>query len=110
MENKSLNTKYVFEFADGTTTEMTLSFYHLYMLKNKNKALYDRHNQYMTRMSSQKGVIYDEVETILALYVAYVCAHLNDESIMTEEEFVLKCGSDRMAVGKAFKALLQPKN
>jgi hypothetical protein len=29
---------------------------------------------------------------------------------MTEEEFIIKCGCDRAAIGKAAKALTSPKN
>lgn len=108
--DKPMNTKYVYTFEDGTTTEMTLAFYVLYMLKSKNRTLYDRHNKIMARMGNRKNDEYDEIDSVLILYTAYVCAHLNDESIMTEEEFLIKCGSDRKAVGAAVKALLQPKN
>ena len=80
------------------------------MLKSKNRTLYDRHNKIMARMGNRKNDEYDEIDSVLILYTAYVCAHLNDESIMTEEEFLIKCGSDRKAVGAAVKALLQPKN
>lgn len=109
--DKPMNSRYVYTFEDGTTTEMTLSFYGLYMLKSKNKNLYDRHNRIMAHMGKQKDDSYDELDSVLALYTAYVCANLNDiENVMTEEEFILKCGSDRVAVAKAIKALFQPKN
>lgn len=108
--DKPLNTKYVYTFEDDTTTEMTLAFYLLYQLRSKNRSLYDRHNKIMARMGNRKEDEYDEIDSVLILYTAYVCAHLNDESIMTEEEFLIKCGSDRKAVGAAVKALLNPKN
>ena len=103
---KNLNTTIDFEFYDGTTVKMTLFFYALYQLRSKNKTLYDRYNKIMTNQA--KGN-YDELEMITLLYVAYVCANLDEENIMTEEEFMMKCGSDREAVGKAAKELTSPK-
>lgn len=104
---KPLNTKYVFEFDDGSAAEMSLSFYALYMLKGKNKSLYERYNRAMNNLGSQGG--YDELETITILYAAYVCANLNEENILSEEEFLMRCGSDRVAVANAVRELTQPK-
>lgn len=106
--DKKMNTTIEFKFFDGTTVEMTLFFYALYQLKNKNKPLYDRYNKIMTNQA--KG-IYDELEMITLLYVAYICANFDSEApLMTEEEFIIKCGCDRGAVGKAVKDLTSPKN
>lgn len=100
---KKLNTTYEFEFCDGTKTDLTLAFYKVYQLKAKNKALYAKYNKIATREDV------DEIEMITILYTAYVCAHLDDEELMTEEEFMILCGSDRVAVGNAVAALFQPK-
>lgn len=107
---KPMNTKYVFEFEDGTTCEMTLAFYALLMLKGKNKNLYDRYNKTYNGMADKKKE-YDELETLVILYTAYRCANINEseENLMTEEEFVVKCGSDRRAIGRAVQRLLNPK-
>lgn len=101
-----LNTNYTFEFCDGSTTELTLTFYKMYQLKAKNKALYERYNKIMGNNGSGK---YDELETIEVLYIAYICAHLDEENVMPLEEFMMKCGCDRIAAVNAFKALTQPK-
>lgn len=102
MDNRISNTFVKFEFCDGSETEMTLAFYLLYKLRAKNKNLYER---YMKIMSKQQT---DEVETIVVLYTAYVCAHL-DEEVMSEEEFMILCGSDREKVMNAAYALTKPK-
>lgn len=108
---KPLNTKYLYTFEDGTTAEMTLTFYALYMLKGKNRDLYEKYNQAINRMGDQKNHGYDELDTIEILYAAYVCANLADyENVMSMEEFMQKCGSDRIAVARAVKALTSPKN
>lgn len=102
--DKKMNTIVDFEFYDGTSAQMTLTFYALYQLKAKNKALYERYNRIMAKQS-----VTEELEMISVLYTAYVCANLNDENLMTEEEFIMKCGSDRIAVRDAVQGLTQPK-
>ena len=37
MDNKKLNTTIDYVFEDGTSVKMTLMFYAIYQLKNKNK-------------------------------------------------------------------------
>jgi hypothetical protein len=104
---KKYNTTIDFEFCDGTTAKLTLTFYALYQLKSKNKALYNRYNNAMS--ASAKGG-YDELEMLTILYVAYMCANMNEADCMSEEQFIEKCGSDRVAVGNAVKQLTSPKN
>lgn len=101
--DKKMNTIIDFEFYDGTTAKMTLTFYALYQLKAKNKALYERYNKIMTKQATE------ELEMITVLYTAYVCANLSEENLMTEEEFMIMCGSDRIAIRDAVQELTQPK-
>lgn len=104
MDAKKLNTMLEYEFCDGTTANLTLAFYLLYQLKAKNRALYNKYNKIMT------GDLTDEFDMITVLYAAYVCANLSEETLMTEEEFMMKCGSDHFGVANAFKSLTTPKN
>lgn len=108
--DKPMNTKYVFEFEDGSTCEMTLAFYALLMLKGKNKSLYDRYNKTYSGMADKKKD-YDELESLTILYTAYRCANINEpeEKLMSEKDFIIKCGSDRKAIGRAMQRLLNPK-
>lgn len=103
MNAKELNTNIEFQFCDGTKTELTLSFYRIYQLRQKNKNLYERYSRIMQKKQT------DELETITILYTAYVCAHLDSEEIMNEEEFMILCGSDRMEANNAAYALMRPK-
>lgn len=107
METPKLNTNYTFEFEDGTTAEMTLTFYALLQLKSRDKSLYDRYNKAFNAVGTGKG---DELDSLTLLYVAYVCANYKEGNLMTEEEFVIKCGCDRLAVSKAARALTTAKN
>lgn len=102
--DKKINTTITFEFYDETTVEMTLTFYKLYRLKEKNRGLYDRYNEIMSRKQNS------ELDMITLLYVAYACANLDSmEKIMSEEEFMIKCGCDRLAIKNATEQLLYPK-
>lgn len=105
MDKKMLNTVYEFEFQDSSKADLTLAFYKLYLLKGKRKPLYDRYTEIMGRMDKH----FDELDAITLLYVAYVCANMESEEIMSEEDFMIKCGSDRTAVSEAVRALAQPK-
>lgn len=106
MDKKMLNTIYEFELADGSTAPMTLSFYGLYKLRGFNKALYERYNKIIT--NSTKGNI-DELDSIAILYTAYVCANMDKDDLMSEEDFIMLCGCDRTAVGEAVTHLISPK-
>ena len=109
MNKKMLNTNYEFQLADGTTANLTLSFYYLYQLRSKNKSLYERYNRILNEQS-KKDYVYDEIDNMEILYTAYCCANMDNENALSEEEFLMLCGSDRQAVAKAIKALLAPKN
>lgn len=106
MDKKMLNTTYDYELADGTTVKMTLAFYKLLQLKNKNKSLYERYNKAMVKQA--KGE-YDELDNITLLYAAYVCENLEQSDLLSEEDFFMLCGSDREQVGKALQQLTNPK-
>lgn len=106
MDKRMLNTTYDYTLADGSVVKMTLTFYALYQLRSKNKALYERYNRTMANTS--KGN-FEELDSIAILYVAYVCANMDDENLLTEEEFIMLCGSDRTAVGTAISHLINPK-
>lgn len=104
MDKNALSTGYTFEFEDGTTCQMCLSFIRLKRLAGKNKALYERHQKVM--MNGSK----DELDTLTVLYAAYVCANMDSADLMSEDEFLEKCGSDRVVVNEALGALTNPKN
>lgn len=106
MDKRMLNTNYNFTLADGSNVAMTLSFYALYQLRSKNKSLYERYNKIMSSNSRNN---FDELDTITLLYTAYVCANMAEENLLSEEDFMILCGSDRKAVGKALEHLINPK-
>ena len=103
MEKTALTGRYEFEFYDGKTCEMTLAFILLKKLSCKNKELYKRCQKVMTNGPE------DELDMIAVLYAAYVCANMNGENLLTEDEFTEKCGCDRFALRDAFDAMTNPK-
>ena len=103
MDKKALATRYTFEFYDGTTCEMTLAFIALKMLSSKNKTLYTRCQKVMANGGQ------DEFDTLTVLYAAYMCANMNSENVLTEDEFIEKCGTDREALMQAMTAMTTPK-
>ena len=98
------NTYIDFTFEDGDTVKMTLAFYFLYQLKAKNKAIYDKYNQIMTKGANE------EIDMLTILYAAYLCANIDDiQSCLSFEDFIIKCGSDRYSVKQATEKLVKPK-
>ena len=106
MDCKKLNTTIEYKFQDGDKVKLTLAFYSLYKLKSTNKALYDRYNKAMLSLTKEE---YDELELLTILYAAYLCAHDSDVEPLSEEEFLYKCGSDRISVMRAVNNLTTPK-
>lgn len=103
MDKTALTTGYTFEFEDGGTCQMSLSFIRLKRLSSKNRSLYERHQKVMVNGGK------DELDTLTVLYAAYVCANMDNDDLMTEDEFIERCGSDRVAVNEALAALTNPK-
>lgn len=102
-----LNTTTDFEFCDGTKTKLTLAFYYLLKLRSNHKELYDKYNRIM---QDSNGKNFDILDMVTLCYVGYMCAHIDEEEVLTEEEFFMLCGSNMNNIGKAVKALVNPKN
>ena len=88
------NTLVDFELETGEHVKLTLAFYLLLGLKSKGAK--------------------EECEAVFILYAAYMCAYIQEhgcaDGAMSEEEFLIGCGSDRIAVAEATRALLDPKS
>lgn len=97
------NTCIDFKFEDGDTVKLTLAFYALYQLKAKNKSIYDKYNEVMTKGAK------NEFDMITVLYAAYLCANLDETDLLSYEQFMEKCGSDRYAIKQASEQLIKPK-
>ena len=103
MDKNALASRYTFEFYDGTTCELTLSFIALKRLASTNKSLYERCQKVLAHGAK------DELDTLSVLYGAYHCANIGGEGLMSEDEFIEKCGWDRQNVMAALEALTSAK-
>lgn len=106
MEKQMLNTTYDFPLIDGSSVKLTLAFYYLYQLRNKHRELYDRYNKIMQSTNKNE---FDILDMVTICYVGYMCANMNAETVLSEEEFYMLCGSDMTEVSKAMNHLMNPK-
>ena len=103
MENKALCTGYEFEFIDGEKCWIALSFIRLKRLASKNKPLYERYQKIMVQGTKT------EFDILTVLYAAYVCANIDKDDILTEDEFIERCGDDHVVIFEALDAVTNPK-
>lgn len=103
MDKNAICTGYEFEFIDGEKCLITLSFIRLKRLASKNKPLYERYQKIMINGTKS------EFDILTALYAAYVCANLDKDDLMTEDEFIERCGDDHVIIYEAFDAVTNPK-
>lgn len=102
MENSNIkNTFYEIKLLNGEKVNLSLTFARLYMLRAKDKALYEKYNRMITKESR------DEIDSIFIIYVAYVCTRL-DEEHMSFNEFLEVAPFDRAVIGDAILTLLTP--
>ena len=91
------------ELFDGTKVKCTLAMWRLKQLASKNKKLYE------TAMKVLGKGTEDVFESIRVIYAAYVCANMDSEELMSEDEFVMMCGSDYAGINVTVNALINPK-
>ena len=103
MDKTALCTGYEFEFQDGEKCQMSLSFIRLKKLASKKKELYDRQQNIMIKGTKS------ELDVLTVLYTAYVCANMERDDLLTEDEFIERCGEDHVIIFEAFDALMNPK-
>lgn len=102
--NRKMNTVIDFELNTGEKVQLTLMFYNLYQLKPKNKSLYERYNKIMTTGPKE------ELDNVVILYTAYMCANLSDiENCMSEIDFMKAMPVDREYVTDTLEQLIKPK-
>ena len=80
------NTYQELTLTNGEVVKLTLNFARLLKLKNDRKDLYERLMKIL--QSKDFDIIFD---SMTVLYVGYLCAnveHLQDEQILSEEEFM----------------------
>ena len=90
---------------DGKEYALTLSFAKLYKLE---KARPEEAQRYFDIQN--KSEIENELELIKVIYTAYLSAHLDEDNVMSYEEFLEIVPTNRNTIGTIYATLLFPKN
>lgn len=77
------NTYQELELIDGQIVKMTLNFARLLKIKNDQPNIYDKFMDVLQKKD------FDVISDSLAvLYAGYLCANIDNESVLSENEFV----------------------
>ena len=68
---------------NGETVKLTLNFARLLKIKNEQPKIYDRFMKVL--QNKDFDIVFD---SLTVLYTGYLCANMNDESILSEDEFM----------------------
>ena len=77
------NTYQELELIDGQIVKMTLNFARLLKIKNDQPNIYDKFMDVLQKKDFD--VISD---SLVVLYAGYLCANIDNESVLSEDEFV----------------------
>lgn len=89
--------------ADGRFENVTLNLGAIAELNKRNKPLADEYFAKYKEMQ-KKGEDFNELDMAKFIYIAYACAHL-DEDIPSFEEFLTEVTDDREELGTTFENL-----
>lgn len=89
---------------DGETLKLTLNFGAVYALSKKNKELADEYFE-MQRNLQKNADKANELDMAKFVYIAYRCAHIDDEDVMNLEEFLYKLTESREELSNTFRDL-----
>lgn len=98
------NTFQELELNNGEKVKLTLNFYNLLQVKNKDAQLYNRFMKVL--QNKEFDIVFD---SLTVLYVGYACANINNESMLSEEEFTQLVPFDLETINVVAGALIQSK-
>lgn len=91
---------------DGSEVNLTLNYLALYKLRANS----DYSDTYTRFMTIQMDGASDELDIVFVLYVAYLCANVDDlKSCMSVEEFLGLLQPSRAVLTRTYSLLLFPK-
>ena len=96
------------QLQNGEVIQLTLNFRRLLQLKNKRKKLYERYN-----LIYNKTIKDNTFDTITILYVAYLCANIDEidnDTVMSEDEFMEEIPQSFVLINNIVTELTQPKS
>ena len=98
------NTFLDLELEDGSKVQLTLNFSRLLQLKNKNKTMYEKYNKILC--NGAKDAIED---TITVIYVAYLCANIEQEEVLSFNQFSEVIPQNFIEINNICQELITPK-
>ena len=98
------NTYQELELEDGLVVKLTLNFARLLVIKNDQPKLYDRFMKVLQNKSFD--IVFD---SLTVLYTAYLCANMNEESKLSEEDFINMVPFDLEVINVTAGKLIQNK-
>lgn len=98
------NTYQEFELENGETVKLTLNFARLLKIKNEQPKLYERFMKVL--QNRDFDIVFD---SLTVLYTGYVCANMDNESALSEDEFMELVPFDLEVINVAAGQLIQSK-
>lgn len=98
------NTYQELELENGEVVQLTLNFARLLIIKNGQPKLYDRFMKVL--QNKNFDIVFD---SLTVLYTAYLCANTNEESVLSEEEFISMVPFDLEVINVTAGQLIQNK-
>ena len=98
------NTYQELELLNGETVKLTLNFARLLKIKNDQPKVYD---SFMKVLNNKEfDIVFD---SLTVLYTGYLCANINNESILSEDEFYENIPFDLEVINVVAGQLVQGK-
>lgn len=98
------NTYQEFELENGQIVKLTLNFAKLLKVKNERPETYE--NFMKVLQNKDFDIVFD---SLTVLYTGYLCANMDDESMLSEEEFYALIPFDIELINVAAGQLIQSK-
>lgn len=98
------NTYQELELENGETVKLTLNFARLLKIKNDQPKLYDKFMKVL--QNKEFDIVFD---SLTVLYTGYLCANINNESILSEDEFYENIPFDLEVINVVAGQLVQGK-
>lgn len=98
------NTYLELELENGETVKLTLNFARLLKIKNDQPKLYDKFMKVL--QNNNFDIVFD---SLTVLYTGYLCANINNESVLSEDEFYAEVPFDLEVINILAGQLVQGK-
>ncbi len=94
---------YEITMEDGHKEKVTLNMGALADVSAKNHEMWEKYNSLYKKLQKERSLT--ELEMAKLIYIAYYCAHVHEDEIMTETEFLHSMTDSRQEIGELFQKL-----